>query len=494
MNRSWKNLGEFLGFLEGKGELVRVHRTVDPRLEMSELALRAVRNGGPALMFDPPKGSLGPVVMNLLGTEQRIAWALGGETLKEPRERIEGLLRLKPPGGLGEMLSDLSGTIENLQSLRALGPKRVSRAPCQEVIRENGDLDPLPIITCWPKDGGPTITLPLVITKNPETGQQNVGIYRLQRYGKDTLGMHWQIHRVGAENYRRYARRGEAMPVAVVVGADPTTVFSGLAPVPEGISKFAFAGLLRGKPVELVPCRTVDLEVPAEAEFVLEGTVHPGEHHVEGPFGDHTGYYSLPEEFPVMHVGCITHRENPVYLTTVTGKPPTEDAVLGMAVGDLFLPVIRMVLPEVVDLFLPMEGLFINVGIVSIRKSFPQHARKVMHALWGLGQLMFVRYLIVVDHDVNPRNLREVLYRVGLQADPREDVTITDGPVDQLSISNRLENVGGKMGIDATKKGPEDGYPRPWPEEATMDAAVLRRVDGILNELPELRKALTPRA
>ena len=493
MNRSWKNLGEFLQFLESKGELVRVSSEVDPRLEMAEMALRSVRTGGPALLFERPKGGSMPVAMNVFGTEQRTAWALGAESLSEPRQRIEGLLRLKPPGGLGEILSDLPAALENLQNLRALGPKRVSRAACQEVVKEGGNLDELPIITCWPKDGGPTITFPLVITKNPETGQQNAGIYRLQQYGKDTLGMHWQVHRVGAENYRRYARRKEEMPVAIVIGADPTTVFSALAPVPEGISKFAFSGLLQGRSVELVQCRTVDLEVPAEAEIVIEGTVTPGEHHVEGPFGDHTGYYSLPEEFPVMHVRCVTHRKNPIYLTTVTGKPPTEDAVLGMAVTDLFLPVIRMVLPEVVDMALPMEGLFINVGVISIHKSFPQHARKVMHALWGLGQLMFVRYLIVVDHDVDPHDMREVLYRVGLQADPQEDLTIVEGPVDQLSISNRMENVGGKLGIDATKKWPEEAYPRPWPEETKMDPEVVRRVDELLGSLPPLKKALSPR-
>ncbi|MCL4325077.1 MAG: UbiD family decarboxylase, partial [Candidatus Thermoplasmatota archaeon] len=391
----------------------------------------------------------------------------------------------------------------------------------------------LPILTTWPKDGGPTITFPLVLTKNPETGAQNVGVYRLQKYGKDTLGMHWQVHRVGAENYRRYVRRGEKMPVAVVLGADPATVFASLAPVPEGVSKFAFAGLMRGKPVEMVRCQTVDLEVPAEAEIVLEGTVTPGESHLEGPFGDHTGYYSLPEDFPVMHVSRITHRADPTYLSTVTGKPPTEDSVMGMAVSRLFLPVVRMLLPEIVDMALPMEGLFINVAVLAIRKGYPQHARKVMHAIWGLGQMMFTRYLIVVDHDVDPHDMGEVLYRVGLQADPLHDLTglplkvpkdqidghpihsrlmeldvesfdwsgnvgkdpseVVEGPVDQLSISNRRENVGGKIGIDATKKWPEEGYPRAWPEEAKMDPTTLRRVDELLSQNPALAQALQKR-
>jgi 4-hydroxy-3-polyprenylbenzoate decarboxylase len=285
-------------------------------------------------------------------------------------------------------------------------------------------------------------------------------------------------------------RRGEEMPVAVVLGADPTTLFSGVAPVPEGLSKFAFSGLMGGKPVETVKCKTVDLEVPAEAEIVLEGHVKPGETQVEGPFGDHTGFYSAPESFPVMHVTHMTWRENPIYLATVTGKPPTEDAVIGQAITRLFLPIIKMILPEVVDLELPMDGLLINVAVVSIRKSYPDHARKVMHALWGLGQMMFVRYIVVVDHDVNPRDMKEVLYRVGLQADPKEDLELVRGPVDQLSISNRLENVGGKVGIDATRKWPEEGYSREWPEEARMEKAVVSRVDDILREEPQLAKVL----
>ncbi|MCL5984122.1 MAG: menaquinone biosynthesis decarboxylase [Candidatus Thermoplasmatota archaeon] len=493
MSSAWRNLGEFLRFLEDKGDLVRVSGPWNPKFEMGELALRTVRKGGPALLFEDPSGKRMPVALNVLGTEQRIAWALGGETLEDSRRKIEELVQIKPPGGIGDLLSDPAGTWEKLQNLRALAPKHVSKAPCQEKVRESNDLDFLPILTTWPKDGGPTITFPLVLTKNPETGAQNVGVYRLQKYGKDTLGMHWQVHRVGAENYRRYVRRGEKMPVAVVLGADPATVFASLAPVPEGVSKFAFAGLMRGKPVEMVRCQTVDLEVPAEAEIVLEGTVTPGESHLEGPFGDHTGYYSLPEDFPVMHVSRITHRADPTYLSTVTGKPPTEDSVMGMAVSRLFLPVVRMLLPEIVDMALPMEGLFINVAVLAIRKGYPQHARKVMHAIWGLGQMMFTRYLIVVDHDVDPHDMGEVLYRVGLQADPLHDLTVVEGPVDQLSISNRRENVGGKIGIDATKKWPEEGYPRAWPEEAKMDPTTLRRVDELLSQNPALAQALQKR-
>jgi 4-hydroxy-3-polyprenylbenzoate decarboxylase len=302
--------------------------------------------------------------------------------------------------------------------------------------------------------------------------------------------MHFQVHRIGANNYRKWAARGERMPVAAVIGADPATVLSGLSPVPEGISNFVFAGFLRSEPVELVPARSVELEVPAQAEIVLEGYVDPTERHVEGPFGDHTGYYSAPEPFPVFHVTRVTHRERPIYFTTVTGKPPTEDSVLGKAVERIFLPVIRLVLPELVDMNLPAEGLFINVGIVSVRKQYPDHPRKVMHALWGLGQMMFVRYLIVVDADVDVHDLSEVLYRVGLQADPERDLEISHGPVDQLSISNPVPNRGAKVGIDATRKGPEDGFPRPWPEEIRSDPAAAAKAEQVMRADPALARLL----
>jgi len=354
-----------------------------------------------------------------------------------------------------------------------------------EIDRVN--LDALPILRCWPGDGGRTITFPVVITKDPETGEPHTGIYRLQQYGPDTLGMHFQIHRVGANNYRKWAARGERMPVAAVLGCDPATIFAGLAPVPEGISNFVFASFLRGDPLELVPARTVDLEVPAQAEIVLEGYVDPTERKAEGPFGDHTGYYSAPEPFPVFHVTHLTQRAKPIYLSTVTGRPPTEDAVLGKAVERVFLPVVRLVLPEIVDMNLPQEGIFINVGIISIRKNYPGHPRKVMHALWGLGQMMFTRYVIVVDHDVDPHDLREVLYRVALQADPEHDLELVHGPVDQLSISNPVPNFGAKIGIDATKKTAADGFPRPWPEEIRMDPEVVRRVNDLIAKDPALR-------
>jgi 4-hydroxy-3-polyprenylbenzoate decarboxylase len=487
---TFQSLGEFLSALEARGDLVRVTRPVSRDLEITEVTQRVLRADGPALLFENVPGATMPVVTNLLGSPRRIAAALGADSVDAVAERVERLVHLRPPAGVLGAVRDLSGTIETLSTLRSLAPKRVRSAPCQEVEESTVDLGRLPILKCWPKDGGRTVTFPVVITKDPETGEPHTGIYRLQQYGPDTLGMHFQVHRVGANNYRKWAARGEKMPVAAVIGTDPATIFAGLAPVPEGVSNFVFAGFLRGESVELVPARSVDLEVPTNAEIVLEGYVDPTERAVEGPFGDHTGYYSAPEPFPVFHVTHVTHRAKPVYLTTVTGKPPTEDAVLGKAVERVFRPVIRMVLPEIVDMNLPMEGLFINVAIVSIRKSYPEQPRKVMHALWGLGQMMFVRYLIVVDDDVDVHDLSEVLYRVGLQADPQRDFELSHGPVDQLSISNAVPNVGAKVGIDATRKRPEDGFPRPWPEEIRSDPAAVSAAERAMREDPVLAHLL----
>jgi 4-hydroxy-3-polyprenylbenzoate decarboxylase len=485
---TFRNLGEFLSRLEGSGDLVRVTRPVSRDLEITEITQRTLRADGPALLFEHVKGATMPVVTNLLGSPRRIALALDAPNLDAVAQRVERLVHLKPPAGVLGAVRDLSGTIETLSTLRSLAPKRVRSGPCQEVVEPDVNLDRIPILRCWPKDGGRTVTFPVVITCDPETKEPHTGIYRLQQYGPDTLGMHFQVHRVGANNYRKWAARGEKMPVAAVIGADPATVFSGLAPVPEGISNFVFASFLRSEPVELLPATSVDLEVPAQAEIVLEGYVDPTERKIEGPFGDHTGYYSAPEEFPVFHVTRVTHRSSPVYLTTVTGKPPTEDAVLGKAVERVFLPVIRLVLPEIVDMDLPVPGLFINVGVVSIKKAYPDHPRKVMHALWGLGQMMFVRYLVIVDEDVDVHDLSEVLYRVGLQADPARDLELAQGPVDQLSISNPFPNIGGKVGIDATRKRPEDGFPRPWPEEIRSDPEAVRSAEATIREDPALAR------
>ncbi len=481
------SLGEFLEALEARGDLLRIRGPVSRDLEITEITRRTVLADGPALLFENVVGASMPVAMNVLGSARRIAFALGAERLDEPAERISRLVRLRPPAGIVGALRDLSGTLEALETLRSLAPKRVRSGPAQEVEEPVVDLDRLPILRCWPGDGGRTVTFPVVITKDPETGEPHTGIYRLQQYGKDTLGFHAQIHRVGANNLRKWAARGERMPVAVAVGVDPATLLAGLAPVPEGISNFVFASFLRGAPLELTRARTVDLEVPARAELVLEGYVDPSERAVEGPFGDHTGYYSAAEPFPVLHVTHVTHRAHPVYLSTVTGRPPTEDSVLGKAVERIFLPVVRLILPEIVDMNLPEEGLFINLAVIAIRKAYPGHPRKVMHALWGVGQMMFTRYVVVVDHDVDVHDLREVLYRVALQADPERDFERVHGPVDQLSISNPVPNFGAKLGIDATRKGPEDGFPRPWPEEIRMDPEVVRKVDALFAAEPALR-------
>jgi 4-hydroxy-3-polyprenylbenzoate decarboxylase len=485
---AFRSLGAFLEELERRGDLLRIGTTVDPRLQITEITQRVLRRDGPALLFERVAGSDIPVAMNVLGSPRRIALALGVDSVDEAAQRIAQLVKLRPPSGIVAAIKDLGGTLATLDTLRSLAPKRVRSAPCQEVEETTVDLGKLPILQCWPGDGGRTITFPVVITSDPETGEAHTGIYRLQQYGPDTLGMHFQVHRIGANNFRKWARRGERMPIVAAIGLDPAAIFAGLAPVPEGVSNFVFGGFLRGEPIELVKARTCDLEVPAEAEIVLEGYVDPSERRVEGPFGDHTGYYSAPEPFPVFHVTRVTHRARPVYLSTVTGKPPTEDAVLGKAVERVFLPVVRLVLPEIVDMELPLEGIFINVAVVSIRKAYPFHARKVMHALWGLGQMMFTRYVVVVDHDVNVHDLREVLYRVGLQADPERDLELVHGPVDQLSISNPIPNLGAKVGIDATKKTPEEGFPRPWPEEIRMAPEVVAQVDRLLVEDPALAR------
>ncbi|HZY70885.1 MAG TPA: menaquinone biosynthesis decarboxylase [Thermoplasmata archaeon] len=485
-------LGEFLAELESAGDLLRVRTPVARDLEITEITQRAVARDGPALLFENVPGATMPVATNVLGSHRRIARALGAADLGSVADKIGRLVRLRPPAGVVGALKDLGGTLATLELLRNLGPKHRSSGPCQEVEEANVDLDRLPILRCWPGDGGRTITFPVVVTSDPETGEPHTGVYRLQQYGPDTLGMHFQVHRVGANNYRKWAARGERMPVVAAIGCDPATVLAGLAPVPEGVSNFVFAGFLNDAPLELVKARSVDLDVPAQAEVVLEGYVDPVERHIEGPFGDHTGYYSAPEPFPVFHVTRVTRRERPVYFTTVTGKPPTEDAVIGKAIERVFLPIVRLVIPEITDMNLPMEGLFINVGIVAIRKSYPDHARKVMHALWGLGQLMFLRYIVVVDEDVNVHDLGEVLYRVGLQADPARDLELVQGPVDQLSISNAVANLGGKVGVDATRKRPEDGFPRPWPEEIRMDPGVVSKVDALLRSDPVLRRLLGP--
>lgn len=478
---AYKNLAEFLGFLESQGELVRVGREVSPILEISEIADRAVKGGGPALLFENVKGSAMPVAINLFASRRRMLAALQISSYEEWDERLEFFLDPSPPEGLIAKLK----AIPKFTELAAVFPKTVRSAPCQEIVvtGEAVDLTEIPVLKCWPQDAGPFITLPLVITRDPVSGKTNVGVYRMQIHDGRTTGMHWQKHKDGAGQARGYEKEGRRMPVAAAIGCDPATVFSGIAPLPPGLSEFLFAGFVRGEAVPLVPGKTVDLLVPAEAEIVLEGYVEPGERRQEGPFGDHTGFYSLEDDFPVFHVTAVTRRRSPVYLTTIVGKPPMEDGFLGEAVERLFLPLVKKTIPEIVDMYLPLEGIFHNLMIVSIDKRFPGHARKTMHAIWGTGQMMFSKTIIVVDGGVDLRNGPDLVWRVLTAIDPERDIELTRGPVDELDFAARLPCYGSKMGIDATRKWKEEGFQRRWPDEIVMSGEVKKRVDELWSTL-----------
>ncbi len=477
----FRNISEFVAALEADGDLVRIAREVSPRLEIAEIADRAVKGDGPALFFENVAGSSMPVAINLFASRRRMLRALDLSGWEEWDSRLEPLLDPKPPEGLLEKLK----TIPKLTELAHVFPKNVRSAPCQEVVLtgDSVDLGKLPVLTCWPQDAGPFITLPLVITRDPATRKVNVGVYRMQVFDRNTTGMHWQKHKDGAGQARGYEREGRRMEVAVAIGADPATVFSGVAPLPPGISEFLFAGFVRGEGVPLVDGRTVDVPVPADAEIVLEGYVDPGERRREGPFGDHTGFYSLDDDFPVFHVTAVTHRREPVYLTTIVGKPPMEDGFLGEAVERLFLPLVRRMIPELVDMHLPVEGIFHNLMLVSIDKRYPGHARKTMHAIWGTGQMMFTKTIVVFDRGVDLRNFPEALWRALTAIDPERDIEFVHGPVDELDFAARLPCYGSKMGIDATRKWKEEGFLRRWPDEIVMSADVRSRIDAIWSEL-----------
>ena len=477
----FRNISEFVAALEADGDLVRVAREVSPKLEIAEIADRAVKGDGPALFFENVAGSSMPVAINLFASRRRMLRALDLSGWDEWDSRLEPLLDPKPPEGLLEKLK----TIPKLTELAQVFPKNVRSAPCQEVVLTGDavDLGKLPVLTCWPQDAGPFITLPLVITRDPATRKVNVGVYRMQVFDRNTTGMHWQKHKDGAGQARGYEREGRRMEVAVAIGADPATVFSGVAPLPPGISEFLFAGFVRGEGVPLVDGTTVDVPVPADAEIVLEGYVDPGERRREGPFGDHTGFYSLDDDFPVFHVTAVTRRREPVYLTTIVGKPPMEDGFLGEAVERLFLPLVRRMIPELVDMHLPVEGIFHNLMLVSIDKRYPGHARKTMHAIWGTGQMMFTKTIVVFDRDVDLRNSPEALWRTLTAIDPERDIEFVHGPVDELDFAARLPCYGSKMGIDATRKWKEEGFLRRWPDEIVMSADVRSRIDAIWSEL-----------
>ncbi len=526
---AYNDLREWIAALEAAGELKRIRPEVDPVLEITEITDRVSkgasktygRPGGPALLFENVKSANRlPVLINQFGSERRMQMALGVDRLDEVAERIRQLLNMKSPEGFLEKLKMLP----MLADMGKFFPKVVPGGPCKEVIRKKDfSLLDLPVLQCWPKDAGRFITLPCVITRDPRTGKRNVGMYRMQIYDATSAGMHWQRQKVAAEHYREMLRLGTQasgsptrasrggvevpsaaqksaavdimarsgggstlaegqrpsgkMEVAVAIGTEPALTFSAIVPAPPEVEEFLVAGFLRQKPVELVKCETVDLEVPASAEIVLEGYVNLDELRTEGPFGDHTGFYSLEDEYPVFHLSCITHRKDPIYATTIVGKPPMEDGWMGKAVERIFLPLMKLTLPEIVDVNLPVEGIFHNLMIVSIRKSYPGHARKVMNGIWALGQAMFTKCIVVVDEDVNVQDIGDVVLKVFNHIDPERDIQFTLGPVDSLDHASRLPNFGSKMGIDATRKWPAEGFTRPWPDEILMDEKTKTLVD-----------------
>lgn len=477
---AYKDLQEFIQFLNNAGQLKRIQTDLSPVLEISEVADRVMTGGGPALLFEKPRGYDTAVLINAMGSTDRMAAALGVGDVEEIAREIENFLCVEVPSSLMGKLS----MVPRYGRLAGYAPKIVKSGPCQQVAQtDDASLDKLPILQCWPGDGGRFITLPMVFSKDPRTGVRNVGIYRMQVYDNRTTGMHWHPHKVGAKHYAEFERLGQRMQLAVALGGDPALTYAASAPLPEDFDEMLFAGFLRKAPVQMVKCKTVDLEVPADAEIVIEGYVDPGERRTEGPFGDHTGYYSLADDFPVFHVTCITRRKSPVYPATIVGRPPKEDCFMAKATERIFLPFIRFQLPEVVDINLPIEGVFHNLAIVSVRKRYAGHARKVMHALWGMGQMMLSKIIIVVDDHVHVHDMREVLWRLGNSIDPERDMEFVLGPVDILDHASRRLGYGSKVGIDATKKLPGEGHSRQWPEEIRMSPDVVEKIDSLWGEL-----------
>ncbi|MCC6188863.1 MAG: menaquinone biosynthesis decarboxylase [Anaerolineales bacterium] len=484
-----KNLGEFLQYLEKSGDLVRVAAPVSRDLEITEIADRVMK--GPqsrnkALLFENVLGFDLPVAINLFGSNRRMAAALGVTDLEELNQRLAKLVDLRLPQGIGPMLERAGDFLGALRGI-GLGPAMVRHGPCQDVIEtEQPSLERLPVLQCWPGDGGRFITLMQVITRDPITNTRNVGMYRLQVLDRRRLIVHWQRHKGGAEHERRAREAGQEavrIPAAVVLGGDPISMWCASAPLPPNIDEYLLAGWLRGKPVEFVKCVSQPLEVPAQAEIVIEGYVDPNEHAPEGPFGDHTGYYTPVEPFPVLHVTAITQRRRPVYPTTIVGIPPVEDVYLGQATERLFLPLLRMFLPEVLDYHMPPEGVFHNLVIVKMRKRYPGHARKVMFGLWGLGLLMLAKAIVVVDDWVDVRDMSQVAWQALGNVDWSRDVVVVEGPVDHLDHASYRHSFGGKIGVDATAKGPDEGYARGWPEVIRMSPDVRQRVDEMWEKL-----------
>lgn len=478
---SINSLQEFLALLEKERELLKIREEVSPELEITAITDRVVKAQGPALFFERVKGHKMPVVTNLFGSFRRLALAFGVKNIEELVRKVEEFMEIKEVEGILGKLR----LLPKLWQAKNVFPKRVDKAPCQEIVLEGDkvDLYKLPILKCWPKDAGPFITLPCVITKDPETGVRNVGMYRMQVFDRKTTGMHWQMHKVGAKHYRKAEAKGERLPVAVALGPEPAVIYATTAPLPEDVDELIFAGFLKGSPVETVPCITVPLEVPAQSQIVLEGYVEPYERRIEGPFGDHTGFYTPPAPYPAFHITCITMRKDALYPATIVGKPPQEDCYLGKLTERLFLPLIKKVLPEVVDIHLPWEGVFHNLAFVSIDKRYPGHAFKVAKAFWGLGQLMFTKIIVVFDKEVNVQDLREALFYLCANVDPLRDILIVKGPLDVLDHASNEIGFGGKMCIDATKKWKEEGYTREWPEENLLPKEVIKKAEHILKKL-----------
>jgi 4-hydroxy-3-polyprenylbenzoate decarboxylase len=515
---AFSSFRDFLNRLERDGELLRVSQPLATELEITELADREMKSpgGGKALLIERPTvsgvESPIPLAINTMGSWRRMAICLGANSVQEVANELGALLKAQPPTSLRQALKLLGTAFE----LRHAKPKTVKDGPCKEqIVRfdpplprtgpwpsapkqpevpgpngSNGPSDQpeslptllnFPILKCWPADAGRFLTLPCVVTQDPDTGERNVGMYRMQVYDERTTGMHWQLQKVGARHGRRYSQRGERMPVAVFLGGDPVFPFCATAPLPDGLDEFLLAGYLRKKSVELVRCETNELEVPANADLVIEGYVDPREPlREEGPFGDHTGYYTLPEPYPVFHITAITHRKDAIYPATIVGHPPMEDFYLGSASVKLFLPVFKMNFPEIVDLALPAEGVFHNLVFVSIKKTYPMQAYKIMHGLWGMGQMMFSKYIVVVDHDVDVHKTSEVLFHLCANTDPQRDTVLTRGPSDVLDHATPDVAVGSKLGVDATKKLPGEGFKRPWPPLIRMNEAVRKKIDAIL--------------
>ena len=488
----YNDLRDFIRELEKQGELIRIKQEIDPNLEMTEISDRTLRAGGPALLFENPKGFDTPVLCNLFGTEHRVALGMGAKSIESLREIGEVLAFLRqpePPQGL----KDAWQKLPIFKQVLNMGPKIVKQAPCQDVIICGNDVDlyKLPIQTCWPGDAGPLITWPLVITRGPNKERQNLGIYRQQLIGKNKLIMRWLSHRGGALDFREFqqANPGKRYPVAVALGADPATILGAVTPVPDNLSEYAFAGLLRGSKTELIKCLGSDLEVPASAEYILEGYIEPGEMADEGPFGDHTGYYNEVDQFPVFTVETITHRKDPIYHSTYTGRPPDEPAILGLALNEVFVPILKSQFPEIEDFYLPPEGCSYRMAIVTMKKQYPGHAKRVMLGVWSfLRQFMYTKFVIVTDDDINARDWNDVIWAITTRMDPARDCTIIENtPIDYLDFASPVSGLGSKMGLDATNKWPGE-TDREWGEPITMNQDVTQRIDEIWDSLGIIKK------